>query len=152
MAKDDGLRVVFIEPFWGGSHRATAEGWAAASHHSVTVEHLPARFWKWRMRGAAFEFARRLGQRVGDMDVLFTTDLVDLAHLLAFLPRRPPCVLYFHENQAAYPTRPAGGAPERDLQYVFTNLASAVAADRVAFNSAYQCGVFLREVGLFGGI
>ncbi len=90
------------------------------------------------MRGAAFEFSRRLGPRLKDVDVLFATDLVDLAHLLAFLPRRVPSILYFHENQAAYPAHPEGPTPERDLQYAFTNLASALAADAVAFNSAFQ--------------
>ncbi|MFU8856576.1 MAG: DUF3524 domain-containing protein, partial [Deferrisomatales bacterium] len=54
------LRVLVLEGFWGGSHRAAAEGWARASRHAVSLEHLPARFWKWRMRGAAFELARRL--------------------------------------------------------------------------------------------
>jgi glycosyltransferase involved in cell wall biosynthesis len=138
----EGLRVTLVEAFWGGSHRSAAEGWAAASRHAVAVEHLPPRFWKWRMRGAAFEFARRIGEQAEGTDVLFVTDLADLAHLLAFLYRRVPSVLYFHENQVDYPARRGETVADRDLQYAFTNLASALAADRVVFNSNYQKKAF----------
>lgn len=139
------LEVVLVESFWGGSHRAAAEGWARSSRHRVAVEHLPARFWKWRTRGAAFEFARRLRARVaaGAVDLVFASSLLDLAHLRAFLPRRVPAILYFHESQVGYPPRPGEEGAERDLQYAFTNLASALAADRVAFNSRYHRETFL---------
>ena len=137
------LRVAYVEGFWGGSHRAAAEGWAAASRHDVCLHHLPARFWKWRMRGAAFEFARRLGPRAAEIDVIFATSVLDLAHLLAFLPRRVPSVLYFHENQASFPARPGETPADRDLSYAFVDLAGALAADAVAFNSEYQRGSFL---------
>lgn len=94
------------------------------------------------MRGAAFELARRLGPRLDEVDAVVATDLLDLAHLQALLPRRVASALYFHENQISYPGRPGEPAPERDLQYAFTNLASALAADRVAFNSAFQRDAF----------
>ncbi|MHB8765099.1 MAG: tRNA-queuosine alpha-mannosyltransferase domain-containing protein [Deferrisomatales bacterium] len=143
-AAESGLGVVVAEPFWGGSHRASAEGWAAVSRHRLALETLPARFWKWRMRDAAFELARRLGPRVaaGEVDLVFATDLLDLAHLKALLPRPVPCALYFHENQVSHPGRPGDPGAERDLQFAFTNLASALAADRVAFNSAFQRDAF----------
>ncbi len=142
------LRVALVEPFWGGSHRAFADGWAAASRHRIEVFSLPARFWKWRMRGAAFRFARDLAPRLEEVDLVFATGLLDLAHLRALLPARVPAALYFHENQAAYPDRPGEEAPERDLQYAFTNLASAAAADAVAFNSAFQREAFFRAMGV----
>ncbi len=141
------LRVALVEPFWGGSHRAFAEGWAAASRHRIEVFSLPARFWKWRMRGAALRFARDLAPRLGEFDLVFATDLLDLAHLRALLPGRVPAVLFFHENQAAYPARPGAEPAQRDLQYAFTNLASAAAADAVAFNSAFQRDAFFDALG-----
>jgi glycosyltransferase involved in cell wall biosynthesis len=141
------LRIAFLEGFWGGSHRAVAEGWARSTRHLVCLFHLPARFWKWRMRGAAFAFARQLRAQTGGYDVVFATSTLDLAHLRALLPRRLPTVLFFHENQAAYPA-PSGGTPaERDLTYAFTDLAGALAADRVAFNSAYQRDSFFAAMG-----
>lgn len=138
------LHVLLLEPFWGGSHREAAQGWLRHTRHRAHVETLPPRFWKWRMRGAAFEFARRLhGGEFPRPDVLFVTSLVDLAHLKAAVPNPPPALLYFHENQAVYPGRPGEAPVERDLQFAFTNLASVAAADRVAFNSAYQRRAFL---------
>jgi len=133
------LRIAYIEPFMGGSHESTAKGWAAASKHEIIIESLPARFWKWRMRGAAFHFARKL--ETEKIDLLFVTDLIDLAHLHSFLPRKIPSILYFHENQASYPEQ-GGQTEERDLQFAFTNLASALAADLVAFNSVFQKKAF----------
>lgn len=138
------MDVLLLEPFWGGSHREAAQGWLRHTRHRVCVETLPPRFWKWRMRGAALEFARRLHDRaLPRPHVLFVTSLVDLAHLKAAVPNPPPALLYFHENQAAYPERPGEVPVERDLQFAFTNLASVAAADRVAFNSAYQRQAFL---------
>ncbi len=139
-------RIAYVESFWGGSHRAVAEGWAGRSRHEIRFHALPARFWKWRMRGAALALARALAPEVDRTDLLWVTDLVDLAHLRALLPRRVPAVLYFHENQAAYPWRTGETPADRDLQYAFTNLASALAADRVLFNSAFQRDAFFREM------
>ena len=140
------LHIAYVESFWGGSHRAVAEGWARRSRHEIRFYTLPARFWKWRMRGAALALARTLAPELDRTDLLWVTDLVDLAHLRALLPRPVPAVLYFHENQAAYPWRGGEEPAERDLQYAFTNLASALAADRVLFNSAFQRDAFFREM------
>src|SRR5690606_39843035 len=46
-----------------------------------------------------------------------------------------PVVLFFHENQLTYPLRE--GRP-RDLTYAYVNYLSALAADRVVFNSAFH--------------
>lgn len=148
LSSDRRLNVVFMEPFFGGSHRAFAEGLKRHSQHSVELISLPARFWKWRMRGAALEFARRLRERVeqSGVDVIVATSLLDLAHLLALLPSRIPSLLYFHENQVSYPPQQGKESAERDLQYAFTNLASALAADRVAFNSAFQRDAFFTDL------
>lgn len=142
-ASENAVRdVVLIEPYFGGSHRAAAEGWARWSRHRVAVESLPARFWKWRMRGAAFEMARRAEEKGLKPDVWFAASTLDAAHFLALAGRRAPLVLYFHENQASYPCREGEETEERDLQYAFTDMASALAADRVAFNSAFQRDAF----------
>ena len=51
-----------------------------------------------------------------------------------------PTVVYFHENQLTYPLR---AGVKRDDQPVMTNLTTAVAADRVWFNSQYHLDGFL---------
>ena len=55
------MRFLFIEPFYGGSHRDFADGWVAHSRHTIELVTLPARFWKWRMRGAALYLVPRIG-------------------------------------------------------------------------------------------
>lgn len=57
---DRRLEVLFLEPFDGGSHRAFARGWVAHSRHRIHLKTLPPRFWKWRLRGAAFTFAEMM--------------------------------------------------------------------------------------------
>ena len=129
------LRILAIEPYYGGSHRAFLDGLAAASRHDWTVVGLPARKWKWRMRGAALHVARQLDQ---PFDVLFATDFLDLATLVGLAPQRlagVPKAVYFHENQLTYPVLHES---ERDYQFAFTNITTCLAADRVLFNSQFH--------------
>jgi glycosyltransferase involved in cell wall biosynthesis len=44
----------------------------------------------------------------------------------------PPAIAYFHENQLTYPVAPG---EVRDLHFGFTDITTALAADRVLFNS-----------------
>ncbi|HSM46000.1 MAG TPA: DUF3524 domain-containing protein, partial [Acidimicrobiia bacterium] len=72
-------------------------------------------------------------------------DMVDLAHFRTFA--RPfigdvPTVLYFHETQLTYPTSGGGS----DVSYSMTNWLSALAADRVLFNSGYHQDVFFEHL------
>jgi glycosyltransferase involved in cell wall biosynthesis len=126
------MNILFLEPFYGGSHREFADGLIAQSRHTIEPVTLPARFWKWRMRGAAIDFARRVAVPE-KYDVLMATDLMSVADLKAIWGRRcPPVLLYFHENQFSYPLAPT---ESMDVQFGFTNITSALAADRVCFNS-----------------
>ena len=51
------LRILALEPYYGGSHQAFLDGWAAHSCHDFTLVTLPAFHWKWRMRHAAITMA-----------------------------------------------------------------------------------------------
>jgi glycosyltransferase involved in cell wall biosynthesis len=139
-------RCLYLEPFFGGSHREFAEGWIEHSRHEIELHSLPARFWKWRMRGAALHFA----QAVPDpslFDALITTDMLSLADLKALWGRScPPCLVYFHENQLTYPL---AAASRVDLQYGFTNLTTALSADRVLFNSQSHYEAFFAALPQF---
>jgi hypothetical protein len=53
------LTFLFLEPFFGGSHREFARGLVAHSRHQIDLLPLPARFWKLRMRGAALYFIKK---------------------------------------------------------------------------------------------
>jgi glycosyltransferase involved in cell wall biosynthesis len=137
------LRILAIEPYYGGSHRAFLDGLARHSRHSWTILSMPPRKWKWRMRGAAVYFADKLDQ---PFDVLFVSDFLDLAALVGLRPDRlvgVPKVAYFHENQLTYPVQHES---ERDYQYGFTNITTCLAADRVFFNSEFHRNEFLAAV------
>ncbi len=142
------LRVAVLEPYYGGSHAAFADTLKARSRHRIELLTLPARKWKWRMRGAAIWFARDAGQwlQAADsraIDVILCSDMLSVADLRALLPpslRSLPIVCYFHENQLTYPI-PA--EQERDYQYGMTNITSCLAADAVWFNSRFHLEDFL---------
>jgi glycosyltransferase involved in cell wall biosynthesis len=147
--------VVLLEPYFTGSHRAWAEGYAAHSGHGVRIDCLPGRFWKWRMHGAAITLAGRLQAGGAAADVLLATDMLDVAAFRGLLRPpldRVPVVLFFHENQFAYPPTPARPewsasrrrrAVRRDAHYGFVNITSALAADGVWWNSAWNRDSFL---------
>lgn len=138
------LRILAFEPYYGGSHRAFLDTWVAHSRHAWTLETLPARHWKWRMRGSALWLAeRRAGDPAGGFDALLTSDMTSVADLRALLPKTLaalPVVCYFHENQLTYPLSPTDW---RDYQYGMTNISSALAADAAWFNSHAHRDAFL---------
>lgn len=142
------MRILFLDPYHGGSHRAFSEGFAARSRHQVTVWSLPARKWKWRMQQAAWYFAERLQTIKAPLpDRILTTDMLNLAELKALLPdamHQTPLYLYFHENQFSYPVGPK--APKIEFQWGIINAASALAANRIAFNSHYNLSDFFKKL------
>ena len=52
------MKFLFLEPFFGGSHRYFSEGLSQHSRYRIDLVTLPARFWNWRMRGAALYFLK----------------------------------------------------------------------------------------------
>ncbi|MCB9851059.1 MAG: DUF3524 domain-containing protein [Phycisphaerales bacterium] len=144
----DKLRVLALEPYYGGSHQAFLDTWVRHSRHDWQLITMPARHWKWRMRGSAMWFADQIrNQPEIACDVIFTCDMTSVADLRAMLPARlkhVPIVCYFHENQLTYPLAPDDW---RDYQYAFTNITSANSADAVWFNSQSHIDAFAKSVG-----
>ena len=137
------MKILLLEPWFGGSHRVWAEGYASRSAHQVQLLTLPAQFWKWRMQGAAITLARWIRERALQPDVVLASGMMNLATLRALLPQSPPLALYLHENQLTYPQN---ARQRHGWQYGFMNYISALAADRVFFNSAWHRDVFLEEL------
>lgn len=139
------MKILFLEPFFGGSHKDFALGFQDHCPHEVVLETLPDRFWKWRMRGAGLYFSNRITD-IEQYDLIFATDMLDLTDFIALAgeklagEKRPPVWFYFHENQLSYPLSPG---EKRDFHLGFTNILSTVAADRVFFNSQYHLTTFL---------
>lgn len=134
------LSIAFFEPWLGGSHRAFLDAWGARTRHRLSIHGLAPRHWKWRQEASAWELARTLDP-ASPPDVIACSGYVDLARLHGFLPRTwagRPSLLYFHETQLTY----SGGQADRDLTHGFSNILSAVRADRVVFNSAFHLEEF----------
>ncbi len=146
------MRVTLVEPYYGGSHRAWADGYATHSRHDVSVISHEARFWKWRMHGAFLTLAEDLEQAVAageSPDVLLLSSMMDAAAFAGAVRHVTPGVpiaVYFHESQFTYPLSPADRA---DATYPMKNWSSAAIADLVIFNSEFHRDVFHRESARF---
>lgn len=138
--------ILIMEPYYGGSHAQFVDGFRRHTRHTTTAYTLPARFWKWRMHGAAVTFARQVTSAGFRPDVVFVSDMLDLTTFQALTRKslgHVPAVLYMHENQLTYPPPPG---TKRDLHYGWINYASMLAADRVLFNSQYHLDEFFDEL------
>ncbi len=136
-------RVLFVEPFYGGSHKAFLDGLVAHSRHDFQLLTLPEGEWRRRMRRGAQELAPLARELPGDFDCVIASDMLDLPAFLALTrPRfeRTPVAVYFHENQMTYP-RLKG--TKFNSWFGQINFMSALAADAVAFNSEYHRQDFL---------
>lgn len=136
------VRVLYIEPFHGGSHRQFGAALQRRVSAQWTTLTLPGRHWKWRMQGAAAHFMlAHEGVLEAPHDLLLASSFLDLASLVGLSPAlgRVPKVLYFHENQLTYPTHEA----RPDYSYGMTQLVSGLAADRCVFNSRFNRDSFL---------
>jgi len=141
------MRILALEPYYGGSHKAFLDGLVSHLPYDFDLLTMPAHSWKWRMRLAAPYFAGLLQDRaervISEYDCIFCSSLLDVATFKGMLPvrlRALPIFCYFHENQFAYPVQVA---EERDVHFALTNLTTALAADRLAFNSRYNLESFL---------
>ena len=72
-----------------------------------------------------------------DYDLVLATSMVDLASLRGLTPKLAivPTLLYFHENQFAYP---AGRQRHDNIEPQIVPLYAAWCADAVVFNSAFN--------------
>lgn len=149
------MRILWLDPFHGGSHAAVADGFARFSRHEVVVLPLSiAGGWRWRMRGAAVTLARQVMARWPDrlpFDLIVATDMLDLATFLGLTRRLAahlPTAIYFHENQLTYPLPPGRS---RDLAFPWVNYTGALVAHAVLFNSAFHRDALLGALpGLIG--
>ena len=126
------MKVLLVEPYYGGSHKAWADGYQQASCHEIKLLTLPAQFWKWRMQGGAVTLARQFQQLRTRPEVILASDMMNLATFRALtrdVTTSIPTALYLHENQLSYPQNTRQG---HGWRYGFINYTSALAADAIA--------------------
>ncbi len=143
--KHDPLRVLVLEPYYGGSHRSFLSCLRQLPFHFEFMT-LPARKWKWRMRMSAPFYAAELHESGRTFDRILCSTFVDVAAFRGMAPawvRDVPLLTYFHENQFVYP---AQVNDERDFHFALTNMTTALASDGLAFNSLYNLESFLQGI------
>jgi glycosyltransferase involved in cell wall biosynthesis len=148
------MNIALFEAYYAGSHGRWANELKQHSTHNIQLFTLSGAHWKWRMHGGAITLLHQYLASHTKADLLLCTDMLDVGLLRALLHQHKidvPVVLYFHENQLTYPPslRDTDKLQQRDRHYAFLNYTSALAADRIAFNSHYHRSVFLEALSDF---
>jgi glycosyltransferase involved in cell wall biosynthesis len=140
------VRILLLSPYDTRSHCRWRRGLVAAfAEHDWTVLTLPPRHFSWRVRGNSLSWAlaeRECLQR--PYDLLVATSMTDLSALKGMVPPLAgvPALVYFHENQFAYPDRRV----QQRIEPAVVSLYAALASARVVFNSDYNRRTFLEGV------
>ncbi len=148
------MTVALFEPFFTGSHARWAAELKERSRQQIEIFSLPGRHWKWRMHGGAITLVNQYLSSKIHYDLILASDMMDLTVFLALAGKKrnnTPVAMYFHENQLCYPWSPRDDDRKkgRDLHYAFINYASALAADKLFFNSQYHRRAFIEALPEF---
>ena len=146
--------IVIVEPFFGGSHKQLIELLQSEifqpESRRVFLLTLPATKWHWRMRCSALYFADLAPTLCSNRQyIFFCSSMFDLSTFLSlrhdYANSKVRKIIYFHENQLAYPTRQDDYFKRefRDFQYGYIQILSSLVADRVCFNSNFNRQSFL---------
>ena len=139
--------VLMLEPFFGGSHKQLIDTITASlltKNISFDLLTLPAKKWHWKARTSAVEFYSQIDASKS-YQTIFCSSVLNVCELVGLCPWLLKCkkVVYFHENQLEYPVQKQ---QERDFQYAYNQILSALAADTVLFNSNYNMNSFLSKI------
>jgi glycosyltransferase involved in cell wall biosynthesis len=99
------------------------------------------------MRLAAPYFAQQFcadPAKLDEVERILCSPFLDVAVFKGLLPEKLqniPVFTYYHENQFTYPVQVED---PRDIHFALTNLTTALASERLAFNSRYNFQAFLQ--------
>lgn len=141
--------ILIVDAFFTGSHRHWGEQLKAQLPYEVELLTLSGKNWKWRMQGGAIELAQKFKKLDKKPSLIIATDMVNLPLFYAYSGitiEEIPCLLYFHENQFAYPISEQDTDKQagRENHYAFINLSSAFFATKTVFNSNFNKTSFLK--------
>jgi len=139
------LKILLLSAYDADSHQYWRKGLVANfPQHQWQVLTLAARYFSWRVRGNSLSWA--FGEQAAilkqDYDLIIATSMTDLSALRGFIPSLAsiPTLVYFHENQFAYPTSTKA---RTNVEPQILNLYTALAADQLVFNSNYNLQTLL---------
>ncbi|WP_207061982.1 DUF3524 domain-containing protein [Motiliproteus sp. SC1-56] len=139
------MNILLLSAYDAGSHRYWRRGLINAfAEYRWTELVLPARHFSWRIRGNPLSWLSEAASVLSQpYDLLVATSMVDLATLKGLCPvlAQVPALCYFHENQFEYPK---SAQQHASVEPQMVNLYSALAADRVLFNSDFNRRTFLQ--------
>ena len=144
---DKNYRVLMLSGYDAVSHRLWRERLRLAfpNWEWTTLIGAPRHF-AFRLRSNPMQWvnleAATLNQ---DYDLLIATSMVDLSTLRGMAPKLTsiPTLLYFHENQFAYPD---SRQRSDNIEQILIPIYSAACSDLILFNSEYNRSTFLQGV------
>lgn len=143
-------KILILSPYDGLSHRywrVCLSQYLRSTQIDIELTEigLPARFFSWRQRGNSLTFA--MDSRLqASFDLIIATSMTDLSALRG-LNRHlsdTPALVFFHENQFAYPGENTLGLIERQLTSIYT----ALSGDWLFFNSQFNLDTLLEGAQL----
>ncbi|WP_447528782.1 tRNA-queuosine alpha-mannosyltransferase domain-containing protein [Vreelandella sp. TE19] len=138
------MRVLLLSAYEAVSHRYWADQLIARFDDlDWTRLSLAPRHFAWRIRGNPMSWWLKEHATLSKpYDVVLATSVVDLATLVGLFPHlgRARKIVYFHENQFAYPP---SSAQQHHVEAMMVNLYAALGADEIVFNSAYNRDSFI---------
>lgn len=138
-------RVLTLSAYEAGSHRYWRQQLEQGlSDFEWQVLSLPPRHFAWRVRGNPLYWS--LSERAlleSGFDLVLATSMVDIATLRGLVPALAsvPTIVYFHENQFAYPDNQGRHGL---LEPQMVSLYAGLAADQLVFNSSFNLSTFLQ--------
>lgn len=149
------MKILVLEPYYGGSHQHFLDNLREFVAFDYTFLTLPARKWKMRMLLSAPWFIQSIEELLVEQrhfDTVLCSSFVDVSVFRALVSRIEGwnvgaiyCT-YFHENQFAYPDQDHA---EASRQFAAINFTSALASDRIGFNTLYNKATFLDSCGQY---
>ena len=145
------MNIIYIEPYYSGSHKRWIDSYKKHSNHNVKILHLPGNKWKWRMHGGAITLANQFLKLNEKIDIILCSDFLNLPVFKSICDKAIkdiPVVMYFHENQLSYPWSPEDQDIElkRDLHYHYINYTSSLVSNLNLFNSNYHLESYINSL------
>ena len=142
------LNILYIEPFYAGSHKKWIDAYKKYSKHNIQILGLPGKKWKWRMHGGAITLAKMYNRLEKNFNLIICSDMLNLPVFKSLCTEihSIKTIMYFHENQLSYPWSPLDKdlVLKRDLHYHYINYTSSLVSDHNYFNSEYHLGSYTK--------